>query len=332
MKLSLVVPCYNEQDNVAPLCAAVERTFGDGCYDYEIIMVNDGSKDDTAKVIKQLQKQCAQKIKLVNLSRNFGKESAVFAGLSESRGDYVSIIDADLQQDPAIVREMVERLEADSACDCIAAYQETRREGKILSFYKNCFYKIIDKLTGMEIKKGASDFRTMRRNMVDAILEMKEYYRFSKGIFSWVGFETQYMPYTANQRLNGKSKWSFFKLFKYAIDGIVSFSTIPLRISTAIGMISSVLSVLYMIFVIFQKLCFGISISGYATIVVSILFLGGIQLFSIGILGEYLGRNYVETKRRPIYIAKEIIGYQEGENKKSVEQDGETAEKKEALL
>lgn len=314
MKLSLIVPCYNEQDNIVPMCEAIKGAFKSG-FDYEIIFVNDGSVDKTVMTIKTAQKERNENIKLVNLSRNFGKESAIFAGLSESRGDYVSIIDADLQQDPKIVSDMVKILDDDCEVDCVAAYQETRHEGKLLTFYKNCFYKLINKMTEINFKQGASDFRTMRRTMVDAILQMQEYYRFSKGIFSWVGFNTQYIPYEAKERHSGKSKWSFWKLFKYAFEGIISFSTMPLRIATVVGVLTSFVSSAYMLIVIVQKLFFGISTSGYATIVVLILLLGGLQLFALGILGEYIARNYVETKKRPIYIAKEIIDYENGKNK-----------------
>ncbi|MEG0546953.1 MAG: glycosyltransferase family 2 protein [Oscillospiraceae bacterium] len=314
MKLSLIVPCYNEQDNIVPMCEAIKGAFKSG-FDYEIIFVNDGSVDKTVMTIKTAQKERNENIKLVNLSRNFGKESAIFAGLSESRGDYVSIIDADLQQDPKIVSDMVKILDDDCEVDCVAAYQETRHEGKLLAFYKNCFYKLINKMTEINFKQGASDFRTMRRTMVDAILQMQEYYRFSKGIFSWVGFNTKYIPYEAKERHSGKSKWSFWKLFKYAFEGIISFSTMPLRIATVVGVLTSFISSAYMLIVIVQKLFFGISTSGYATIVVLILLLGGLQLFALGILGEYIARNYVETKKRPIYIAKEIIDYENGKNK-----------------
>ncbi|MEG2396813.1 MAG: glycosyltransferase family 2 protein, partial [Oscillospiraceae bacterium] len=284
MKLSLIVPCYNEQDNIVPMCEAIKGAFKSG-FDYEIIFVNDGSVDKTVLTIKTAQKERNENIKLVNLSRNFGKESAIFAGLSESRGDYVSIIDADLQQDPKIVSDMVKILDDDCEVDCVAAYQDTRHEGKLLTFYKNCFYKLINKMTEINFKQGASDFRTMRRTMVDAILQMQEYYRFSKGIFSWVGFNTKYIPYEAKERHSGKSKWSFWKLFKYAFEGIISFSTMPLRIATVVGVLTSFVSSAYMLIVIVQKLFFGISTSGYATIVVLILLLGGLQLFALGILG-----------------------------------------------
>lgn len=309
MKLSLIIPCYNEVDNIKNMHDLVANTFAGCGYTYEMVFVDDGSADGTQAALKQLYDTSAQNVKVIEFSRNFGKESAIYAGLLESRGDYVTLIDADLQQDPALVRQMVEMLDQDQSLDCVTAYQEDRGEGKMLTFFKNCFYRLMDKLTDVEFKKGASDFRTMRRSMVEAILKMSESNRFSKGIFSWVGFHNTYVPYTARERAAGQSKWSFGKLFKYAIDGIVSFSTAPLRIATVIGVITSLCSVLYMLVVIFQKLVFDIKVSGYATIVVLILFLGGMQLFGLGIIGEYMARTYVETKHRPIYIARQVLDY-----------------------
>lgn len=310
MKLSLVIPCYNEEDNVQPMYELVVKTFKQCGYAYEIIFVNDGSSDGTYTRLKELHAQAQVKVKVVSLSRNFGKEAAIFAGLKESRGDYVSLIDADLQQDPSLVKEMVRRLDANEDIDCVTAFQEERHESKALRFFKSGFYRLMNRLTEIEFKDGASDFRTMRRNMVDAILQMTEYYRFSKGIFSWVGFNNQYIPYIANARAAGKSKWSFRQLFKYAIDGIVGFTTAPLRIATVIGLLSSLCSVLYMVIVVIQKLFFDTAVSGYATIVVLILLIGGLQLFGLGMIGEYLGRTYVESKRRPIYIARKVLDYQ----------------------
>lgn len=306
MKLSIVVPCYNEEKNIELIYNCIHTNFKK-IKDYEMIFINDGSKDNTFKVLKELSENSKENIKVINFSRNFGKEAAMYAGLEKSIGDYVSIIDADMQQDPKLVLSMIEFLDNNEDYDSVAAYQEKRKEGKVLTFFKDCFYKIMNKMSDTRFVQGASDFRTFRRSMVDSILSMKEYFRFSKGIFSWVGYNTYYMPYTVSKRANGNSTWSFTKLFKYAIEGIVSFSTAPLRMATFIGMTSSILSILYLISVIFEKFFYGISVSGYATIVVLILFLGGLQLFSLGILGEYIARTYVETKKRPIYIAKNII-------------------------
>jgi len=311
MKLSLVIPCYNEVDNVRPLFDAITKTFDGKVEGYEIIFVNDGSKDGTLGELKKIFEEKKQyNVKVVSFSRNFGKEAAMYAGLGQSRGEYTAVMDADLQQPPAFVLDMVGKLDDDDTIDCVAAYQASRKEGKVLSLYKRAFYRIINKISDIEFVQGASDFRTMRRKMVDAVLGMPEYFRFSKGIFSWVGFEVFYMPYEVDERAYGKSKWSFFKLFKYALEGIVSFTTVPLRIATVMGALASVMAALYLVVVVIQKIFLSIDVPGYATIVVLILFLGGIQLLVLGIIGEYLSRMYVEGKKRPIYIAKEILTYE----------------------
>ncbi len=322
MKLSLVVPCYNEEGNIKLFTDTIEKTFKDSIYDYEIIFINDGSKDNTMDKLRQIAKENTQNIKIINFSRNFGKESGIYAGLKNSKGDYVCIIDADLQQRPEYVKKMVEILDNHPEYDSVVAYQDQRKEGGFLTFCKDTFYRLINKMSEIEFVRGASDFRTLRRGMVDAILEMQEYYRFSKGIFSWVGFNNYYMPYDVEDRNAGTTKWSFWKLFKYAIEGIVSFTTVPLRLATITGIIVSLLSLVYLIIVVVQKLFFFIEIPGYATIVTLILLLGGLQLLCIGIIGEYLARTYVETKKRPIYIAREIIDNKEQthdkKNKKSI--------------
>ncbi len=307
MKLSLVIPCYNEAENVEPLYEKVNEVMKDEVESYEFIFVNDGSKDETYKKLKSICKNAEVPVKVINFSRNFGKDSAIFAGLKASQGDYISIIDADLQQNPAYVLKMVKYLDENEEYDCVAAFQNERHESKLNIFLKSSFYKVINRMSDTEFVNGASDFRTFRRPMCDAILQMTEFHRFSKGIFSWVGFNTYYMPYEAGDRLSGTSKWSFGKLMKYAIEGIVAFTTAPLRISTAVGTLTSVVSLIYMIIVIIQKLAFGIAVPGYATIVVLILFLGGIQLLSLGIMGEYLSKTYIQSKGRPIYIVKEQI-------------------------
>lgn len=306
MKLSLVVPCYNEEKNVSLFYNAVKNDFASADFDYEIVFVNDGSKDAT---FKELQKLCAGDIpiKIVNFSRNFGKESAMYAGLKETEGDYVTIIDADLQQRPSIALDMVRMLDAEPEYDCVAAYQEERKESKLLIFFKDSFYKLINKFADTEFVQGASDFRTFRRPMVEAVLSMDEYFRFSKGLFSWVGFNTKFIPYEVEERATGTSSWSFVKLFKYALEGIFAFTTAPLRISTVVGLLTSFLSIVYLAVVVIQKLFFGISVAGYATIVALILLLGGIQLLALGIIGEYIARTYIQTKNRPIYIAKNVI-------------------------
>ncbi|MGN0574052.1 MAG: glycosyltransferase family 2 protein [Acutalibacteraceae bacterium] len=306
MKLSLVVPCYNEEKNVSLFYEAAKSDFSGAGFDYEIVFVNDGSHDGTFKELQKLMDGDIP-VKIVNFSRNFGKESAMYAGLRESEGDYVTIIDADLQQRPAIALDMVRMLDSEPEYDCVAAFQDKRKEGKVLTFFKNSFYKLINKFADTEFVQGASDFRTFRRPMVEAILSMDEYFRFSKGLFSWVGFNTKFIPYEVQERATGTSKWSFRKLFKYALDGIFAFTTAPLRISTILGLVTSFFSIIYLIIVVIQKLAFGIAVAGYATIVVLILLLGGIQLCCIGIIGEYIARTYIQTKGRPIYIAKDVL-------------------------
>lgn len=307
--LSLVVPCYNEQDNVQMFFDEVNRAFDGQVDDYELVFVNDGSKDDTIKVLKDIYQKHSEKckIQILDFSRNFGKEAAMFAGLEKAKGDLVCVIDADLQQRPEVVLEMKSIMDANDELDCVTAYQEKRKEGKLVSKTKSAFYKLINKISEIDFVNGASDFRLMRRSMVDAVISMSEYHRFSKGIFSWVGFNIEYIPYEVAERYAGKSNWNTRKLLKYALEGIVSFSTAPLKLSTITGSISAMAALIYMIFVIIKKLAFGEVVQGYVTIVVLILFLGGVQLFSIGVLGEYLSRMYIQVKNRPIYILKEHL-------------------------
>lgn len=313
MKLSLVIPCYDEEGNVEKFVSEVNRVFSGRVTDYELVFVNDGSRDATYSRLRALY-DVNKNIQVLTFSRNFGKEAAIYAGLTKARGDLVCIIDADLQQRPEVVIEMLGILENDPTLDCVAAYQEKRKENRLVSGIKSLFYKLINKISEVNFVNGASDFRLMRRSMVDAILTMTEFHRFSKGIFSYVGFNTRYIPYTVAKRESGETKWSFKKLTKYALDGIFGFSTMPLKISTFIGFASSMASVIYLITVIIQKLAFGIDVPGYATIVVLILLIGGIQLFSLGILGEYIARMYVQTKHRPIYICKEYLDCDDKEN------------------
>lgn len=313
MKLSLIVPCYNEEKNI--------ELFMKSCKDelkninVEYIFINDGSKDNTfieiQKIIEKYQKEY---IIGINFSRNFGKEAAMLAGINESTGDYIAFIDADLQQHPKYIKMMYEKI-IDSDYDSIVCYQEKRKESKILTFLKDAFYKIINKLSDISFKENASDFRLITRKMANSITEMNEYFRFSKGIFSYVGYNTYYMPYKVEKRIYGKSSWSIFKLFKYAIDGIVSFSTAPLKISTIIGVLSFLGAIIYFIITIIQKVTVGIEISGYATIVCLILLFGGLQMIFLGIIGEYIGRTYIETKNRPKYIIRDRINSTKNERK-----------------
>ena len=307
MKWSLVIPCYNEEANVRPMRDACKKAFRGQVESYELIFVNDGSRDNTWRELKKLAAGSECRVKLVNFSRNFGKEAAMYAGLQQSEGDFVTIIDADLQQRPEVALEMLRLLESNPEADCVAAFQERRREGAVLTFFKNCFYRIINRISDVDFYNGASDFRTLRRSMVEAILSMKEYFRFSKGIFSWVGFETMFLPYTPETRNAGKSTWSFRKLFRYAIDGIIAFTTAPLKIATGLGLVMAGFSLLYLLVVVVQKLTVGIDVPGYPTLIVLILLIGGIQLITLGIIGEYIGRMYIQEKQRPIYIAREVV-------------------------
>ncbi len=311
MKLSLVVPCFNEAESVALFQNAVMQAF-DGCeYDYEIIYVDDGSKDATLHELRKLYEEQLCPVKVISFSRNFGKEAGLYAGMKHASGEYISLIDADLQQRPEIVRDMVKILDERPEYDVVAAYQDRRGEGKILSFFKKNFYRLINRLSNIDLKSDASDFRTFRSSVAESILALGEYHRFSKGIFAWVGYQTCYIPYTACKRAAGTTKWSFRKLLNYAIDGIIGYSTTPLRGATFLGMVTAAAAFVYLVVVILQKLITGIDIPGYATIIVLILFLGSMQLFCIGIIGEYVGRTFEQSKDRPIYIAKEIMEYEE---------------------
>ena len=306
--LSLVIPCYNEEGNVEKFFSETNRVFAGKVDDYEFVFVNDGSTDLTHKNLKKLfNENRDSNIQVLSFSRNFGKESAIYAGLTHANGDLVCLIDADLQQRPEVVLEMLDVMNANPDLDCVTAYQDERKESAFMTKVKSAFYEIINKISDVDFVNGASDFRLMKRNMVDAILSMSEFHRFSKGIFSYVGFHTEYIPYEVAERESGESKWGFRKLLRYALEGIFAFSTKPLAISTYVGFFSAVCSVIYLIVVVIQKLAFDIKVPGYATIVVLILFIGGIQLFSLGILGEYISKMYVQVKHRPVFILREHL-------------------------
>ncbi len=309
MKLSLVVPCYNEAENVAAFQQAVIEAF-DGCgYDYEIVFVNDGSRDATLHNLKKLHTAQTCPVKVISFSRNFGKEAGIYAGLQHADGDYTALIDADLQQRPEIVRDMVKILDEQPEYDVVAAYQDRRSEGKVLSFFKKSFYSIINMLSNVTLQPDASDFRTFRRSVRDSILQLGEYHRFSKGIFAWVGYETCFIPYIACERAAGTTKWNFWKLLNYAIEGIIGYSTAPLRLATVLGSVTGIAAILYLIWVILEKLICGIDVPGYATVIALILFFSCVQLFCIGIIGEYVGRTFEQSKDRPVFVAKEVLDY-----------------------
>lgn len=303
-ELSLIVPCYNEEQNVEAFYARCQEVFPTD--QYEVVFVNDGSKDGTYKKLQKLHEE-HDNILVVNFSRNFGKESAIYAGLHYASGSYISIIDADLQQDPEIVRNMVNILEEKPDIDVVAAYQAQRHEGRLMGWCKDRFYKFINRLSEVDLRENASDFRTFRASVQKALLDMPEYFRFSKGLFSWVGFETEYIPYEAAERFAGTTKWSFTKLLKYAMEGIISFSTMPLQLATFFGALVSAIAIIYGIIIIAQTLITGIDVPGYATTIVVVLFLGGVQLLVMGILGEYLAKTYIQGKHRPVYIAKNVL-------------------------
>lgn len=302
MKVSLVVPCYNEEENIALFAKTAEEAMTG--MDYEIIFINDGSKDNTIGELKKLVEAKRANITVVDFSRNFGKEAGMYAGLQKAGGDYISFVDADLQQPVSVAREMVEFLEENPDYDAVACYQDERIEGKGLSFLKKGFYRIINMMCDIRFREDASDFRTIRRNVADAILSMTEYHRFSKGIFAWVGYNTYYRPYEVQERNAGTTSWSTLKLFKYAIDGMISFSTKPLKLATGLGLFTSFCAIMYMIVVILQKLIWGIDVPGYPTLVSLILLLGGVQLTVLGIIGEYLARVHMEVKNRPIFLER----------------------------
>lgn len=307
MKLSLIIPCYNEEKNIELFMQSCLETFKNN-RNIEYIFINDGSKDDTFSEIKKvIKKYKTENIVGINFSRNFGKEAAMLAGLKKSTGQYTALIDADLQQHPKYVKQMLEFIEKNQEYDCITCFQEKRKENKIVVCLKEVFYSLINKISEVPFYKNASDFRLFNRKVLNAILDMEEYYRFSKGIFSYVGFNTYYMPYEVNERKYGKSSWSLFGLFKYAFSGIVGFSIAPLKLATILGITIMLLSIIYLIIIIIKKIVVGIAISGYPTIICLILIFGGLQMFLLGIIGEYLGRTYVELKKRPIYIIKEEI-------------------------
>lgn len=308
MKLSLVIPCYNEQENVKLFYQETIKVLEKYVNNMEWIFINDGSKDNTIEVLKNIYKDSPYDIKVINFSRNFGKEAALLAGLKESQGDYVSIIDADMQQNPKYVKEMVEFLDMNPEYDSVAMVQEERKESRVLVFFKDCFYKLINKLTEVELKASASDFRTLRRNVVESIIGLPERCRFSKGIFAWVGYNTYFAPYEVEERANGVSTWSFWKLFGYAIDGITAFSTTPLVISSILGVIICLLAFCMIAFVVIKTLIWGDPVAGFPTLASLILFAMGIQLIFVGVLGQYLAKVYTEVKDRPAYIIKEKIG------------------------
>lgn len=304
-KISIVVSCYNEEEALPLFYEEIKKIANKiVSAEFEFIFVNDGSKDKTLSIIKDLR-QKDERVRYISFSRNFGKEAAMYAGLKNATGDYIAIMDADLQDPPALLEEMYETLQ-EKEYDCVATRRVTRKgEPVIRSFFAKMFYKLINKISKAEIVDGARDFRLMTRQMVDAIISMEEYNRFSKGIFGWVGFNTKWLEYENVQRVAGNTKWSFWKLFKYSIDGIIAFSTAPLIISMIVGILFCFIAFCMIIFVVTKTLIYGDPVSGWPSMICIILMVGGVQLFCTGIIGQYIAKSYLEIKKRPIYIIKE---------------------------
>lgn len=308
MDFSLIVPCYNEEGNLEKFYEEAEKVFSNANIEYEYVFVNDGSTDNSEKILKKIYNEHPNKnITIVNFSRNFGKESAIFAGLKNCEGDAVCLIDADLQQLPQTAFDMYKVLVSNPELDCVCAYQSQRRESKAMATMKSLFYKIMNSMVETNFKNGASDFRVFRTSVKEAVLSLGEFHRFSKGIFSWVGFNTEYIEYEACERNSGETKWGFKNLLKYAFTGIIAFSTAPLQLSTYLGVIATIFSFIYFVVTIIRKLTLNIHVDGFAQLVILISFFGGVILITVGTIGIYIAKIYQQVKNRPIYVAKEIL-------------------------
>lgn len=302
--LTCIIPCYNEEESLPYFYKEISRVFADMDCTYELIFVNDGSTDQTLTYLKNIAASDEHVIYL-SFSRNFGKEAAMYAGLCHANGDYVAVMDADMQDPPSLLPQMLDLL-LNGTYDSVATRRITRSgEPLIRSWFAHRFYQLINKISDTDIVDGARDFRLMKRSMVDAIIALGEYNRFSKGIFGWVGFRTYWLSYENTERVAGSTKWSFWKLFKYAIDGILNFSQVPLNISSWFGISMTFFAALMMIFIIVRKFLFGDPVNGWASLICVIIFIGGIQLFCIGIMGQYIAKIYMETKKRPHFIVAE---------------------------
>lgn len=304
-KISIIVPCYNEQEAIPYFYKEIKKVTKEmNNLNFELIFVNDGSKDKTIEQIKNLSNK-DNMVRYISFSRNFGKEAAMYAGLEHSTGDYVAIMDADLQDPPSLLPEMY-RIIKEENYDCVGTRRVNRKgEPPIRSFFARCFYKIINKISKTEMVDGARDYRLMSRPAVDAIVSLKEYNRYSKGLFSFVGFDTKWIEYENIERVAGETKWSFWKLFKYAIEGIVAFSTAPLAIAAILGILMCLFAFVAIIVIIVKTLMFGDPVGGWPSMTCIILFTSGVQLLCMGVIGQYLSKTYLETKNRPIYIIKE---------------------------
>ncbi len=306
--LSVIVPCYNEEENVKDFYVELMKNsslFEKRKMDVEILYIDDGSKDRTVEEVRAL-KELDSRVRLISFSRNFGKEAAMYAGLENSKGDYVVIMDADLQDPPSLLPEMFAAL--DEGYDSVATRRVSRKgEPPIRSFFARCFYRLMKKISKTEIMDGARDYRLMTRQMVDAILKMSEYNRFTKGIYGWVGYKTKWLEFENIERAKGETKWNFWKLFFYSIEGITAFSTVPLVFASVMGVLFCALAFVAIVFIIVRKILFGDPVSGWPSLVCIILLVSGVQLFCLGILGQYLSKTYMEVKKRPIYLVKEKL-------------------------
>lgn len=307
--LTVIVPCFNEEEALPFFYEEMQKTEKVFEKDYpevefEYLFIDDGSKDNTKKVIKGLRSKDSR-VHFVSFSRNFGKEAAIYAGLEKSNGDYVVLMDADLQDPPALLPDMYKAVTIEGY-DSAATRRVTRKgEPPIRSFFARCFYKIMGKVSNTEFVDGARDYRIMNRTMVNAVLSMSEYNRFTKGIYGWVGFDTKWFKYENVERVAGTTKWSFWKLFKYSLEGIVGFSTAPLSLATMLGFFATLFAIIFIVFIVIRTLLYGDPTNGWPSLVCIIMLFAGLQLFSIGILGQYLSKTYLEIKNRPIYISKE---------------------------
>nr|WP_296487682.1 glycosyltransferase family 2 protein [uncultured Acetatifactor sp.] len=304
--LSVIVPCYNEEDNVDLFyreILKVQPFFSENDIKLELLYIDDGSRDKTASEVKKLREE-DERVHLISFSRNFGKEAAMYAGLENSKGDYVVMMDVDLQDPPSLLPEMFSYMR--EGYDSVATRRVSRKgEPPVRSFFARAFYRLMKKISRTEIMDGARDYRLMTRQMADAILSMQEYNRFTKGIFGWVGFQTKWLEYENVERAKGETKWNFWKLFLYSLDGIAAFSTVPLMLASVMGVFFCVVAFLMIIFIIVRKLIFGDPVSGWPSLVCIILMTSGVQFFCTGILGQYLAKTYMEVKKRPIYLVRE---------------------------
>lgn len=307
--ITIIVPCYNEQESLPIFYKEITKVLKNADYDYELVFVNDGSKDKTLEILKEIS-QTDKHVYYLSFSRNFGKEAAMYAGFCNAHGDFVAVMDADMQDPPALLPQMLEILQT-GEYDSVAT-RRVNREGEppVRSWFSRKFYHIINKISDADIVDGARDFRLMKREMVDAIVSMSEYNRFSKGIFGWIGFRTYWLPYENIERVAGETKWSFWKLFKYAMDGIINFSQVPLSVASWFGIIMTFCSFILLLFIIVRKLVFGDPVAGWASTVCVVIFIGGIQLFCLGIMGQYIAKTYMETKKTPslYFIGKQYGG------------------------